>query len=146
MIEIGIVQALCVSSEKGTAKYPVEGVTIRSEHGIEGDAHAGFGHRQISALAYESVERMLCKIPGLAPGDFGENLVTVGVDWQALPVGERVRLGESVVAEVTQHGKECHTRCAIYYSAGECIMPTEGIFMRVLTDGAVVPGDPIFRV
>ncbi len=146
MIELGIVQALCISPEKGTAKNPVEGVTIRSDHGIEGDAHAGAGHRQLSALAFESVERMLCKLPNLGPGDFGENLVTVGVDWQSLRVGERVRLGESVVAEVTQHGKKCHTRCAIYYSAGECIMPTEGVFMKVISAGTVMAGDPIFRL
>ena len=146
MIEIGVIQSLCVSEQKGTPKDSVPGVTLRADHGIEGDAHAGFDHRQLSALAFESVERMARKLPDLAPGDFGENLVTVGVDWQSLSVGDRVRLGHSVIAEVTQHGKECHTRCAIYYSAGECIMPTEGVFLRVLSDGTVAPGDSIFRI
>ncbi len=146
MIEIGTIQALCVSTHKGTPKSTVPGATVRAEHGIEGDAHAGAGHRQLSALAFESIEPMLCKLPSLGPGDFGENLVTVGVDWRSLPVGEQVRLGETVVAEITQHGKECHTRCAIYYTAGECIMPSEGIFMRVITDGKVEPGDPIYLV
>lgn len=146
MVAIGRILALCVSERKGTAKRAVEQATVVERHGIVGDAHAGPGHRQLSALADESIERMRIKLPNLASGAFGENLVTTGIDWRKLPVGSRLRLGRSVTAEVTQHGKKCHTRCAIYYSAGECIMPAEGVFLKVLTGGGVTPGDPISLV
>jgi MOSC domain-containing protein YiiM len=143
MTTTGTIVALCVSEKKGTAKRAVPAVTLESERGIVGDAHAGPGHRQLSALPAESIERMRRKLPDLTDGAFGENLVTEGIEWQTLPVGSRLRLGRSVLAEITQHGKQCHTRCAIYYSAGECIMPSEGVFMRVLDDGDLRPGDPI---
>jgi MOSC domain-containing protein YiiM len=139
----GTIVALCVSDHKGTAKHAVQAVSLESGSGIVGDAHAGPGHRQLSALPAESIGRMRDKIPDLTDGAFGENIVTDGIQWQTLPVGSQLRLGSSVRAEITQHGKRCHTRCAIYYSAGECIMPSEGVFMRVLDDGDLRPGDPI---
>ena len=143
MAAIGSIVALCVSEQKGTPKNAVPQAIVVERHGIEGDAHAGPGHRQLSALADESIERMRRKLPDLTSGAFGENLVTAGIEWQTLPVGSRLGLGQSVTAEITQHGKKCHTRCAIYYSAGECIMPEEGVFLRVISGGCVTPGDAI---
>ena len=139
----GTIVALCISDHKGTPKQAIPRADIRARHGIEGDAHAGPGHRQLSALADESIARMRRKIPDLTHGAFGENLVTSGLDWRAIPVGSRLRIGDAVVAEVTQHGKQCHARCSIYYSAGECIMPDEGVFLRAITDGAIEIGDAI---
>ncbi len=139
----GTILALCVSEEKGTAKNAVPAVSVVEGHGIEGDAHAGPGHRQLSALADRSIDRMRDALPDLAAGAFGENLVTDGIDWQSLPVGSRLQLGSSAIAEVTQHGKKCHTRCAIYHTTGDCIMPREGVFLRVLDAGPLQPGDPI---
>ncbi len=143
MNDDGTILAVCVSDHKGTPKRETSAAEIRPLHGILGDAHAGDGHRQLSALASESIDRMRCSIPDLVHGAFGENLVTREIDWRTLPVGSRLQLGGAVVAEVTQHGKKCHTRCAIYYTAGECIMPSEGVFLRPITPGRIEPGDPI---
>ena len=135
--------SIAVSRSKGTRKEPVEQAVLVKDHGIEGDAHAGAWHRQVSFLAMESIER--AKASGLTVGfgDFAENIATEGIDWVKTPVGERFKLGGSVLVEITQIGKECHKRCAIYYQAGDCIMPREGVFARVLEGGIIRCGDEI---
>jgi len=110
--------------------------------GIEGDAHAGRWHRQVSLLAVESIGRMKQIGAQVAPGDFGENITTEGIDLSSLQVGDSLTIGETLL-EITQLGKECHQRCAIYYSVGDCVMPREGIFARVVAGGIVHPGDTI---
>ncbi len=134
--------AVCISVEKGERKSPVPQVELGKEHGIVGDAHAGDWHRQVSLLALESIEKMQRMGLDVNPGDFAENITTFGIDLLSLPIGTRLALGEAIV-EVTQIGKECHTRCAIYNQAGDCVMPKEGIFARVLRGGVVKPGDGI---
>jgi MOSC domain-containing protein YiiM len=135
--------SIAVSKSKGTRKEPVEQALLVKEHGIEGDAHAGAWHRQVSFLAMESIER--AKAGGLAVGfgDFAENIATEGIDWVKTPMGERFKLGGSALIEITQIGKECHKKCAIYYQAGDCIMPREGVFARVLEGGIIRCGDEI---
>ncbi len=135
--------SIAVSRSKGTRKEPVEQAVLVKDHGIEGDAHAGAWHRQVSFLAMESIER--AKASGLTVGfgDFAENIATEGIDWVKTPVGERFKLGGSALVEITQIGKECHKRCAIYYQAGDCIMPREGVFARVLEGGIIRCGDEI---
>lgn len=133
-----------ISAKKGTRKKPVEEVILKTGYGIEGDAHASSEwHRQVSLLALESVQRMREKGLDVSPGDFGENITTEGIDLVSLPVGTVMRIGGEVTGEVSQIGKECHTRCAIYYQAGDCVMPKEGIFIRVLNGGRVRKGDAI---
>lgn len=134
--------AVCISENKGERKTPVASVELRENHGIVGDAHAGEWHRQVSLLAAESIEKMRRMGLDVDSGDFVENITTQGIDLPALPVGTRLTVGETLL-EVTQIGKECHTRCAIYHQAGDCVMPKEGIFARVITGGVVKPGDPI---
>lgn len=131
-----------VSDAKGTKKTPVERARIGAE-GIVGDAHAGPWHRMVSLLADESVEKMRRLGLDVGPGAFAENLTTRGVDLLALPLGARLRVGPEVLLELTQHGKECHSRCAIYHQAGDCVMPKEGVFARVLRGGEVAVGDPV---
>jgi MOSC domain-containing protein YiiM len=138
----GKVVAVCISSSKGERKTPVAAVELRAEHGIVGDAHAGPWHRQVSLLARESIDKMRALGLDVTTGDFAENLTTEGVDLLALPIGTRLSVGAAEL-EVTQIGKECHTRCAIYHQAGDCVMPKEGIFARVLRGGIVRPGDEI---
>jgi len=134
------VVAVCVSANKGEKKRPVEAGLLRENHGIDGDAHAGPWHRQISLLACESIDRMRALGLDVAAGDFAENITTEGINLPALPLGTRLAIGQAFV-EVTQIGKECHTRCAIYHQAGDCVMPREGIFVKVLKGGMVRPGD-----
>jgi MOSC domain-containing protein YiiM len=136
------VVAVCVSENKGERKQPVEAVELRVNHGIVGDAHAGEWHRQVSLLASESIDKMRRLGLDVDSGDFAENITTSGIDLVALPVGTRIRAGETTL-EVTQIGKECHTRCAIFYQAGDCVMPKEGIFARVLQGGTIKAGDQI---
>ena len=131
-----------ISERKGTVKREVPEIQLRRRHGIVGDAHAGDWHRQISLLAEESVDKMRALLPGLEPGAFAENINTRGLELKTLPVGTRLRLGETVV-EVTQIGKECHNDCAIKKATGKCVMPTEGIFAVVVTEGTVRKGDKI---
>ena len=138
----GKVIAVCISTNKGERKTPVAAVELREEHGIVGDAHAGPWHRQVSLLARESIDKMRVLGLDVTTGDFAENLTTEGVDLLTLPIGTRLSVGETVL-EVTQIGKECHTRCAIYHQAGDCVMPKEGIFARVLRGGIVRPGDEV---
>ncbi|HYA40695.1 MAG TPA: MOSC domain-containing protein [Syntrophobacteraceae bacterium] len=138
--------SIAVSKSKGTRKETVEQALVVAEHGIEGDAHAGAWHRQVSFLAIESIDK--AKAAGLSVGfgDFAENIATEGIDWVNVEVGARFRLGESVLVEITQIGKECHAKCAIYYLAGDCIMPREGVFARVIEGGVIRCGDEIFAV
>jgi MOSC domain-containing protein YiiM len=138
----GKVLAVNVSENKGERKKPVPSVTLRENHGIEGDGHAGDWHRQVSLLAMESIAKMQAMGLDVKEGDFAENVTTQGVDLVTLPIGSKIQLGETVL-EVTQIGKECHTRCAIFYQAGDCVMPKEGIFAKVLTGGVVRPGDEV---
>lgn len=141
----GNIVAVCISSSKGERKTPVAAVELREEHGIVGDAHAGPWHRQVSLLARESIDKMRALGLDVTTGDFAENLTTEGVDLLALPIGTRLSVGNAEL-EVTQIGKECHTRCAIYHQAGDCVMPKEGIFARVLRGGTVKPGDAVRRL
>jgi len=138
----GKVVAVNVSLEKGQRKTPVPSVKLAVEHGIEGDAHAGDWHRQVSLLAMESIDKMKAMGLDVKEGDFAENITTLGVELVTLPIGTRMTIGETLL-EVTQIGKECHTRCAIYHQAGDCVMPKEGIFARVLTGGTIKPGDAV---
>ena len=140
----GKIVSLNISEKKGVRKKPVKEVTLKAEYGIEGDAHASSKwHRQVSLLAAESIEKMREKGLDVNSGDFAENITTEGIDLVSLPVGTKLTIGEDIKVEVTQIGKECHTRCAIYYQAGDCVMPKEGIFVRVLTGGVVREGDQI---
>jgi MOSC domain-containing protein YiiM len=136
--------AVCRSDKKGMKKTPVDMVKIRENHGVVGDAHAdGATHRQVSLLAIESIDKMRVKGFELQPGDFAENITTRGVDWTLLPVGTKIEVGKGVVLEMTQIGKECHAACAIRRQVGDCIMPREGIFARVIRGGEVKAGDII---
>ena len=140
----GKVVSVNVSGKKGVRKKPVEEVVLKTEYGIEGDAHASSEwHRQVSLLALESIKKMQEKGLDVSPGDFAENITTEGIDLVSLPVGTVMHIGDEVSGEVSQIGKECHTRCAIYYQAGDCVMPKEGIFIRVLKGGKVRKGDNI---
>ena len=140
----GIIIAVCTSEKKQTKKINVGDACLKENYGITGDAHSSSNtHRQISLLAIESINKMREIGLNVNPGDFAENLTTEGIDLVSLPVGTKLSVGEEVVLEVTQIGKECHTRCAIYQQAGDCIMPKEGIFARVLTGGRVKIGDKI---
>ena len=136
------VLAVCISEQKGERKKPVASVELRENHGIVGDGHAGDWHRQVSLLAQESIDKMRAMGLDVSAGDFAENITTSGINLVALPPGSRLHVGESLL-EVTQIGKECHTRCAIFYQAGDCVMPKEGIFARVITGGVVRPGDDV---
>jgi len=135
--------AINISEEKGVQKHEVPSAELRKNHGIVGDAHAGDWHRQVSLLADESIEKMRKMGLDLDPGAFAENIVTRGIILFELPVGTRLQLGETALGEVTQIGKKCHTGCAIAQTAGKCIMPTEGIFVKILEDGQILPGDTI---
>ncbi|BCA79339.1 MOSC domain-containing protein [Desulfuromonas sp. AOP6] len=136
------VVAVCISENKGEQKKPVDVALLKENHGIVGDAHVGDWDRQVSLLAEESIDTMRAKGLSLGSGDFAENIVTRGVALTALPIGSRLTLGEALL-EITRIGKECHSRCAIYYQAGDCVMPREGIFARVLKGGVVRAGDRI---
>ena len=138
------VLAVCISENKGERKKPVEAVELQKNHGIVGDAHAGEWHRQVSLLAQESIDKMRALGLDVNAGDFAENITTIGIDLVSLPVGSRLQISETLL-EVTQIGKECHTRCAIFYQAGDCVMPKEGIFARVITGGTIRSGDEILN-
>ena len=133
---------VCVSEKKGTMKHEVPEVNLRKEWGIEGDAHAGAWHRQVSLLGKESVDRMRKTLPNIAIGAFAENIQTEGITLYELPVGTKLRIGETLL-EVTQIGKQCHYDCEIRRLAGDCVMPREGIFARVLQEGKIKPGDSV---
>jgi cyclic pyranopterin phosphate synthase len=141
----GTLLSVNVSPGKGERKKAVPRVALVAEHGIEGDGHAGPWHRQVSLLAQESIDKMVAKGLDVGPGDFAENITTQGIDLCVLPLGTRLELGTALV-ELTQLGKVCHDRCAIYYQAGDCVMPREGIFVRVLRGGEAAPGDAVVVV
>ena len=142
-IQKGRVLAVNISEKKGTKKTNIQSCSLLKDFGLKDDAHAGPWHRQVSLLANESIEKMRVKGLNVGYGDFAENITTAGVDLVHLPIGTEIRVGNSVLLRVTQIGKECHTRCAIYYQAGDCVMPTEGIFAEVVSQGDVKVGDEI---
>jgi MOSC domain-containing protein YiiM len=141
-MKAGTIVAVCTSKRKGERKQNVGTSTVLAGLGLEGDAHAGFQHRQISLLALESIEKMQRLGLDVHPGDFAENLTVSGLDLVGLPVGTILQVSD-VLLKVSQIGKECHTRCAIYYQAGDCVMPKEGIFAIVLTGGTISVGDSL---
>lgn len=142
----GCVQDVCVSTKKGVPKSAVNEVRVIEDHGIDGDAHAGPWHRQISLLTARDIYEMRAKGLDLAPGAFGENFVVDGIGLDALGIGSRLCVGDGCELELTQLGKVCHTRCAIYHKTGDCIMPRLGVFARVLRGGTVRLGDSIQAV
>lgn len=142
-VQKGKVLAVNISDEKGTKKTNIGSCALLKDFGLKGDAHGGPWHRQVSLLAKESIEKMRSKGLNVGYGDFAENITTEGIDLVHLPLGTEIRMGDSIVLRVTQIGKECHERCAIYYQAGDCVMPKEGIFAEVVSEGEVKVGDDI---
>ncbi len=139
----GRVRAISISAQKGVPKTNVPQAELRGDFGIVGDAHAGSGHRQVSLLAGEQIDQVRAKAAHVAPGDFAENITTQGLDLRLLRVGSRLRIGAAVELEITQMGKRCHGRCAIFERLGDCIMPREGAFARVVRPGLIQVGDAI---
>lgn len=135
--------AVSVSKTKGVQKKNVDSVNLKIDHGIVGDAHAGDWHRQVSFLAQESINSMLGKGMDLNPGDFAENVTTEGLELTLLKIGARIQVGEKAVLELTQIGKECHSRCAIFHTVGDCVMPREGVFFKVIVEDEIRPGDSV---
>lgn len=140
---MGKIVAVCISEKKGIQKRDVGTRKLIEHFGLEGDAHAGKWHRQVSLLARESADIMREKGLNIKDGDFGENIVTEGIELKSLPIGTVLKIGDGITIRVTQIGKLCHDRCAIYYKAGDCIMPREGIFAEILTGGIIKAGDEI---
>ena len=136
------ITAVCISKVKGIQKEPVTSITLKKNYGIEGDAHAGDWHRQVSLLGEESVDKLRAMLPQIDPGAFAENILTKGIILYTLPVGTKLRSGD-VLLEITQIGKECHQGCAIRELAGDCVMPREGVFAIVLEEGTLKPGDEL---
>lgn len=135
--------AVCVSKNKGERKVDVGSSLLIENLGLQDDGHAGFQHRQVSLLAEESIKKMQEKGLDVKPGDFAENLTTEGIDLLTLKIGDKLFIGEEVVLEISQIGKICHNRCAIYYQAGDCVMPKEGIFAIVRKGGRVSTSDGV---
>ncbi|MGQ3684617.1 MAG: MOSC domain-containing protein [Candidatus Loosdrechtia sp.] len=140
---MGKIVAVCISEKKGVQKHNVGICRLIENFGLEGDAHAGKWHRQVSLLAKESADSMREKGLAIRDGDFGENLVTEGIEIKSLPVGTLLKINEDIIVRITQIGKLCHDRCAIYYKAGDCIMPREGVFAEIIRGGMVKSGDNI---
>jgi MOSC domain-containing protein YiiM len=138
-----LVVSVNTSEQKGTRKHPLQGSVTITALGMQGDAHAGDWHRQLSLLAQESIDKMQSHGLVLKPGDFAENITTQNLDLLTLPIGTRIQIGSTVVMQVTQIGKECHLGCEIRKLVGDCVMPREGIFARVITPGAIEAGDII---
>ena len=139
----GRIKAISVSKERGTKKVNVPEAELRADFGIIGDAHAANWHRQISLLAAESIDKMTAKGAKVSPGDFAETITTEGLNLHELPVGSKLKLGQSVELEITQFGKKCHSRCEIFEQVGDCIMPREGVFAKVTRAGAINVGGVI---
>ncbi len=140
----GRVVAISISKKKGIPKTNVPSAKLIENHGIEGDIHAGNWHRQVSFLAVESIDKMRkAGLPKLRPGAFAENITTEFIDIPNIQIGSKIRIGKDAVLEITQIGKECHTKCAIFVKVGNCVMPTEGIFAKVITGGQIFVDDPI---
>ena len=138
--EMGKIIGICISEKRGTAKHEVETAKLVEDWGIEGDAHAGHWHRQVSLLSFDKIEAFRARGAEVGDGAFGENLVVEGIDFRSLPVGTVLECN-GVVLEMTQIGKECHSHCEIFKKMGECIMPTEGVFARVIRGGTISEGD-----
>jgi MOSC domain-containing protein YiiM len=139
----GKVIAVNISHAKGQRKTPIGIAWLEEDFGLRDDAHAGDEKRQVSLLAQESIEKMRAKGLDVKAGDFAENITTEGIDLTRLSIGSRLSVGRDVLVELSQLGKVCHDPCSIFYQAGECIMPTEGVFARILKSGWVKVGDPI---
>ena len=139
----GKIVAVSISDRKGEKKHNIDQARLKMDHGLEQDAHAGDWHRQVSLLDMQSIARIREKGLDVDPGNFAENITTDGIRLWELPIGARLKLGGQVVVEVTQIGKECHNRCAIFHQVGDCVMPREGIFAKVLQEGTIRPGDTI---
>ena len=142
---MGKLIAICTSEKKGTQKEPVESAVLREDHGIVGDAHAGNWHRQVSLLGLEKIEAFRAKGADVEFGAFGENLIIEGFDFRNLPVGTRFAIGDALL-EMTQIGKECHSHCAIFHMVGDCIMPREGVFAKVIRGGQIKAGDEVTEI
>ena len=142
---MGVIKGICISEKRGTAKHEIEEAILAKNWGIQGDAHAGHWHRQVSLLSYEKIEECRKKGADIELGAFGENLIVSGYDFRNLAVGTRFQCGEAVL-EMTQIGKECHSHCEIYKRMGECIMPREGVFAIVLHGGTIRKGDLLERI
>ena len=140
----GYITAISISEKKGQKKHNIESAQLRVDHGMVGDAHAGQWHRQISLLGIASIDYMRNQGANVKPGDFAENITVEGIVLYELPVGTQLQLGNEVLLEVTQIGKECHHGCEIMKQVGSCIMPTQGIFAKVLKDGIIQVGDAVF--
>ncbi|NOX34177.1 MAG: MOSC domain-containing protein [Deltaproteobacteria bacterium] len=138
--------SIAISRKKGTTKKCIETAELIENHGIKDDAHAGDWHRQLSFLASESIEKASSEEFKLNFGDFAENIATTGIDWKNQPIGQIFKLGKEALVEITQIGKECHKKCAIYYRTGDCIMPKEGVFAKILKGGTIKVGDKIDRI
>lgn len=138
--------SIAVSRKKGSIKKCVDHAQLIENHGIKNDAHAGNWHRQISFLAAESIRSAETKDLKLNFGDFAENIATTGIDWKSVPVGLQFQLGKEAVIEITQIGKQCHKKCAVFYRTGDCIMPKEGVFARILKGGSISVGDSINKI
>ncbi len=134
------VLAICISEKKGTGKHEINEAKLIKDFGIENDAHAGNWHRQISLLGFEKIDDFRSRGANVDFGAFGENLVIEGIELEKLPIGQQIKIGETLL-EVTQIGKECHTRCAIFYQVGDCIMPRNGIFAKVIEEGTIRVGE-----
>jgi MOSC domain-containing protein YiiM len=139
----GRIKAISVSKEKGTKKANVPQAQLRADFGIIGDAHAANWHRQVSLLAVESIDKMTAKGAKVSPGDFAENITTEDIDLLKLSIGSKLKLGKGVELEITQFGKQCHSRCEVFNQVGDCIMPREGIFAKVTRPGSIKVGDVI---
>lgn len=142
---MGKLIAICTSEKKGTQKTEVPAAVLKADHGIEGDAHAGKWHRQVSLLGLEKIEEFRARGADVGFGAFGENLIIEGFDFRNLPVGTRFRIGDALL-EMTQIGKECHSHCAIFHLVGDCIMPREGVFAEVLEEGEIHPGEKVIMI
>jgi MOSC domain-containing protein YiiM len=139
----GKVVSVNISDKKGEKKHGIGKCKVIKDFGLENDAHGGFMHRQISLLSTASIQKMRDKGADVGSGDFAENLTIEGIDLPSLPVGTTMKIGEGLLVRVTQIGKECHSHCAIFQQVGDCVMPREGIFVEVLSDGEVAVGDEI---
>lgn len=139
-----VIKALCTSEKRGTAKKDMKEAEFIEDFGIKGDAHAGKWHRQISLLSYEQVEEFRRRGADVDDGAFGENILAEGIDFKTLPIGTKIKTSSDVLLEVTQIGKKCHSECEIYKQVGDCIMPREGIFAKVLHGGRLKVGDKLF--
>lgn len=139
---VGKLTAVCLSPSTGTVKRDVKTGNLVEGMGLEGDGHMGFGHRQISVLMEEDIEPMAKKLPDIVAGSFGENLIVKGLDLSKLALGDKIGIGESVL-ELSQIGKTCHHRCEIYHATGDCIMPTRGLFFKVISGGTISVGDEV---